>query len=179
MNQSFDLSTADQGIKAPPRRALATMSPDDFNLYKPAGFVLRWYALTLDLAFITPIDLLVRASIGKHLEHLTAYGHDTRALIIGFLATFVPIVIYFVLPTWHNGQTIGKRIVGLRVVATIGQPKLSFVDALMRETIGKAISFGLCGAGLLLMRTSPRLRTLHDYIGRSRVVSFDLSTRLH
>jgi len=179
MNQIMDLATADQGRKAPPRRALAYMSPDDFNLYKPAGFVQRWYAFTLDLAFIAPIDMLVKVSIGKHLEHLAAYGHDIRALILGLLAAFVPIIIYFVLPTWYNGQTIGKRIVGIRVVATIEQPKLSFVDTLMRETIGKAISLGLCGAGLLLMHTSPRQRALHDYIGRSRVVSINLSTRQH
>ena len=45
MTQFAELTTAAHELNISPRRALASTTGDDFTLYKPAGFVLRWYAL--------------------------------------------------------------------------------------------------------------------------------------
>lgn len=179
MTQFAELTTAAHELNVSPRRALASTSGDDFSLYKPAGFVLRWYALTLDLAFIAPLDMLIRVSISRQLEHMTAYGHGGRAVFLSLLATLIPVLLYFVIPTWRTGQTLGKRIVGLRVISTAvaKERRLSFGDALVRETIGKLVSLGAFGAGVLMMRKSPRQRTLHDYLGHSMVITFNLANK--
>ncbi len=172
MNPFTQLATVSTLLKVPPRRTLPSALGDDFSLYVPAGFVLRWYALTLDLVMFAPLHMLIRVSMSQHLERLVAHGHSGRALALSFFAFLIPLLVYFVIPTWRSGQTLGKRIVGIRVITSSKQPALTLVDTLRREVIGKAASIGLCGAGLLLMRGSPRKRALHDYMGRTMVISY-------
>ena len=172
MNPFKQLATVSNILKVPPRRTLASALGDDFSLYVPAGLVLRWYALTLDLVMFAPIHLLTRVSMSQYLERLAAHGQSGRALAWSFFAFLIPVLVYFVIPTWRSGQTLGKRMVGIRVITASRQPALTLVDTLRREVLGKAASIGLCGAGLLMVRGSPRKRALHDYIGRTMVISY-------
>ncbi|MCX6110514.1 MAG: RDD family protein [Proteobacteria bacterium] len=172
MNPFTQLATVSNLLKVPPRRTLASALGDDFSLYGPAGFILRWYALTIDLVMFAPIHMLIRVSMSQYLERLVAHGQSGRAFAWSFFAFLIPVLVYFVIPTWRSGQTLGKRIVGIRVITAARQPALTLADTLRREVLGKAASIALCGAGFLLMRGSPRKRALHDYLGKTMVISY-------
>jgi uncharacterized RDD family membrane protein YckC len=67
-----------------------------------------------------------------------------------------------------TGGTLGKRLLGLRVVRTDGQP-LGFVGAVMR-TVGYALSTPFFNAGFVLALFHPESRALHDLLSGSLVI---------
>ena len=79
-------------------------------------------------------------------------------------------VMYFVLLTWCTGTTIGKRLMNLRVVSADRNEKLSFVDVLYRETVGRF----LCGIsiwiGYIIVGIDKEKRSFHDMLCDTRVV---------
>jgi uncharacterized RDD family membrane protein YckC len=70
--------------------------------------------------------------------------------------------------TGTTGQTPGKLITGLRVVAAGGRPP-SYPRAAARAVVGW-LGVVLAGGGLLSMAFDPAARTLHDRLFRTRVV---------
>ena len=105
------------------------------------------------------------------------------SLIVGLLfATLcVTIVAFIYAPTMMartNGQTLGRMVVGIRVVRAKGQP-MSFGFAMLREVAVKALLFGVVssltfGLASLLDVLWPlwdeENRALHDFIVDTRVI---------
>jgi uncharacterized RDD family membrane protein YckC len=145
---------------------------EDFSVYRPAGFVVRWYALTLDFMLATPLDVLVRLPFARYLERLGAFGDDWRHHLLSALLTAVPLLVYFVGPTLLYGQTLGKHIVGLRVIGEDSSPRLTLQQVLLRETFGKLASALTLGVGFLMVASSSRRRALHDHLARTNVVTY-------
>jgi len=78
---------------------------------------------------------------------------------------------YFVLLEWlWNGQTIGKRLFGLRVISEDGEPA-RFVAVVVRNLV-RVIDFlpVLYGVGLVALVISSRSQRLGDYAGGTFVV---------
>ncbi|MEN9833977.1 MAG: hypothetical protein RL011_170 [Pseudomonadota bacterium] len=143
---------------------------EDLSLYKPASFVQRWYALTLDLAFLGPLNVLVGMPFVRYLEHLEAYGQNSRLLVLSLILKILPIIIYVVIPTWITGQTLGKRIVGIKVVRSDYSLPLSLSQVVVRETLGKLSLVLTLGLGLMSMFSSKRRRGLHDRLSQTLVI---------
>src|SRR5438067_5647286 len=79
--------------------------------------------------------------------------------------------LYFVLLEWlWNGQTIGKRFFGLRVISEDGEPA-RFVAVVVRNLV-RVIDFlpALYGVGLVTLIVSSRPQRLGDYAGGTFVV---------
>ena len=79
--------------------------------------------------------------------------------------------LYFVLLEWlWNGQTIGKRFFGLRVISEDGEPA-RFVAVIVRNLV-RVIDFlpFFYGFGLVALIISPRSQRLGDYAGGTFVV---------
>jgi uncharacterized RDD family membrane protein YckC len=90
---------------------------------------------------------------------------------IALLATFAVAWSYFILMEWlGNGQTIGKRMFGLRVIADNGAPA-GFIAILVRNVI-RVVDFlpGLYGLGLLAIVLSSRSQRLGDLAAGTFVV---------
>lgn len=90
---------------------------------------------------------------------------------IGVLLTFTVAWSYFILLEWlGNGQTIGKRMFGLRVIADDGAPA-SFTAVLVRNLV-RVIDFlpGFYGLGLLAIVVSSRSQRLGDLAAGTFVV---------
>lgn len=136
---------------ARPHEVLRHDLTEDFTVYEPADLVQRWSALTFDLTFAAPLYVVAQLPFERYLERLFAYGHIQQYYVLTGLLTAIPLLLYFVVPTAIWGQTLGKRIVGLRVVARGGSPHLRFWQVLVRETIGRIVtlvSFAQVGPGL-------------------------------
>ena len=73
----------------------------------------------------------------------------------------------------ENGQTLGKRLMKIRVVDEHGNPP-SLRQALVRETLGKILSAICLFLGFLTMITNKEKRGWHDKISGTYVVYDDL-----
>jgi uncharacterized RDD family membrane protein YckC len=155
-----------------PHHVIHHAQAEDFGVYERAGFIARWYAITFDLTFAAPLNIFVHLPFERYLARLTAFGHPTEATIQRLLLMAIPILLYFVVPTLLWGQTLGKRIVGLRVIRQDGEPRLGFGQVLVRETVGRALSLAMLGVGFLMAAAEPEKRAMHDVLTKTDVVSF-------
>lgn len=145
---------------------------EDFTVYQPAGYVLRWYALTLDLTFAAPLDVAVHMPFARLLERLAAYDQLFLHHALAALLTAIPLLVYFIAPTVLYGQTLGKRIVGLRVVRGSFNPHLSVGQVILRETVGKALTIMTFGLTALLPESAERKRAMHDHLAETQVITY-------
>lgn len=135
-----------------------------------AGFFLRFWAYLIDLAItsaataavVTPIFLLLSLPIGT--EALSIYG----------ITKLVLFLLYFVLMTkFTNGQTLGKMILGLRVISAT-EETLTWGTVLFREGVGRYILKTIPG-GLLYLVTAftPKKQGIADLFSDTFVVKED------
>lgn len=75
---------------------------------------------------------------------------------------------YFIVMTYLTGATVGKRLMNLRVVAC-DYSKLTFVNVLYRETIGRYLS-SLLFVGYLMIGVSETKQGLHDRLCDTQVI---------
>lgn len=75
---------------------------------------------------------------------------------------------YFIVMTYLTGATVGKRLMNLRVVAC-NDSKLTFVNVLYRETIGRYLS-SLLFVGYLMIGVSETKQGLHDRLCDTQVI---------
>ena len=132
--------------------------------------VRRVAAAAIDLAFLGAIDTAV---VWFTLRQCDLTWQQARVLPIGPMAAFLALVIvgYLFLFTAASGQTIGKMLVGLRVVA---DPDSSGSES---PTIGQASyralltlpSVLVLGVGFLPALVRPGL-AVHDRLAHTRVV---------
>lgn len=170
------MKTQLQVVEASPYQAYRPVihhdTSEDFTVYRTAGVIARWYALWLDVVLSAPLNVLIHLPFRRYLERLEAYGLVTKYW--GFSATLgaVLLMLYFIAPTLLFGQTLGKRIVGLRVIRANCSPDVGFLRVVVRETIGKILSLGLLGVGFLMPLMNVRHRALHDYLAGTIVVTY-------
>ncbi len=87
-----------------------------------------------------------------------------------FISALLITVLYYALPLTINGQTLGKKIYGLRVLPFEGDRALSWREALTRETVGKGISYITLGIGFFMILWRDDRRALHDLLSKTIVV---------
>ena len=138
--------------------------------YDLAGAGNRGFAALVDFVLATMIFI---GAIFLFTLLTAAIGFQTASLFFGIsvLLTFAIAWSYFILFEWlGNGQTIGKRIFGLRVIADDGAPA-SFTAVLVRNLI-RVIDFlpGFYGIGLLAIVVSSRSQRLGDLAAGTFVV---------
>lgn len=104
-------------------------------------------------------------------------GLVTHSAAVYYVIAIFGFAIYAVLMLSrsgeHNGQTLGKQCLGLRVVSISGPP-VTFAVACKREVLGRLIpsllTFGVYGiVDLLWVLWDPRKQALHDKVGGTYV----------
>jgi uncharacterized RDD family membrane protein YckC len=133
---------------------------------RPARPGERAQAAALDAALFTLVGIMVVYFTGRAARvELEALASAWRWLAAYLAMLGVFYAGYF---TGTTGQTPGKLITGLRVVAAGGRPP-SYPRAAARAVVGW-LGVVLAGGGLLSMAFDPAARTLHDRLFRTRVV---------
>ena len=83
--------------------------------------------------------------------------------------SIIPLVAYFSLSIYFgNGKTLGKRLMGIRVVS-VAHEKISFWHAVERA-LGYGASFLELGFGFLQYFIDSNRRTVHDRIAETIVI---------
>lgn len=124
-----------------------------------ASFLERFAALLLDGFIMLIVGGML---IGFGTEGIfSGYGNSVPALLSW---------IYSVFMTVKYGATLGKMAVKIRVQNEETGANLTFVEAILREVVGKFISGAVLFVGYLWMLWDPKKQTWHDKLGKSVVV---------
>jgi uncharacterized RDD family membrane protein YckC len=140
--------------------------PESRPVERPALLVERLQAAGVDLALLSVVWTLVVYFAGRAARVSMTGLVPAWPWLLAYLAFLgVTYSVYF---TGTTGQTLGKMLVGLRVVDSSGQPP-GYFRAFLRSILG-ASGVLLAGLGLLPMAFDPARRALHDRALRTRVI---------
>jgi uncharacterized RDD family membrane protein YckC len=93
---------------------------------------------------------------------------ENKVLILKTFLGFVP-TIYFVLTTYFtNGQSIGKKILGIKIIS-IYHHRIGLWHCIERS-LGYVASTLELGIGFFQVFWNPNRMTLHDKIGETMVI---------
>ncbi|HSX39578.1 MAG TPA: RDD family protein [Candidatus Saccharimonadales bacterium] len=138
-----------------PPQAAQTMVP----AVQYASFGVRFLALFIDVIIITIVKVVI----------VQLMGGDKAPEGIGALLWLVGAA-YMVVLTSIKGQTLGKMALKIRVQREDNGANLSFIEAILREVVGKFASGIVLGLGYLWVIWDPKKQGWHDKIAKSVVV---------
>lgn len=101
-------------------------------------------------------------------QNLAAVG-GFIGLLLGLAGAIVAYILYVIVPTGKTGMTIGKRIMGIKVVDREGNPP-GIGKAFLRESVGKLLSEVIFGLGFILAAFDNQRRAWHDRIAGTYVI---------
>lgn len=135
------------------------------NVY--AGFWLRFWAYLIDIIGVWSLDNLLIKPVFKALN-LSQYDFAILSPIT--IGSAVVFYLYFLLMTKYLGQTLGKMVLGLKVVS-LKEEKLSWGTVFFREVIGRFIVRTLLfGFTYILVGVLPKKQGLHDVFADTSVI---------
>jgi len=157
-----------ENIGAPEQES--TVAPSDeanLNKYRAAGFWIRLFAFSIDLLVIMGLNAIIWDSwlpVATQPSLLFQVLH-TNELFLGLTGA-----LYFILMTRYFQQTLGKMIVGIKVVQHSGEP-LSWITVIFRELVARSLSqiMGL-NLGYVVCWFNAEKRCAHDFLSDTWVV---------
>lgn len=154
---------ADVELKARP-----TPKPTPQYIYAP--FFNRAVAFVLDAIVLIFLTFILANVAGLLTGSPSTSQAAAQFMMVWMLMTTVTYVGYFgyCFTEWH-GQTIGKRMMGVRVVKINGT-SLSWSDAFLRCWVGYLLALAPLGLGFWWALFDKEKRGWHDMIAETRVV---------
>ncbi len=131
------------------------------------GFGLRYGAWMFDF-LITLIAIMTFTFVVTALSNRSVVEAN-QDLILVTLLTLLLILLNFVAFAGRTGQTIGMRILGIRIAKLNGQP-FTIKDALVRHLIGYPLAMLGLFLGFLWVLWDPRQQGWHDKLAKTVVV---------
>lgn len=132
---------------------------------KYAGFWIRWAA-----SFIDGLVLIIPHFIVGFIFSIMTAGIAAKVLVN--IASFAVTWIYFIFMTNKYQATLGKKVVGIKVISNKSD-KLTLGQIVLRETVGKLASAFILLIGYLMIAFTSRKQGLHDMIADTVVVYKD------
>jgi uncharacterized RDD family membrane protein YckC len=145
--------------------------------YRAAGPGSRFLAQVIDLVLLV-IVLAIAIAAAAAFGDLT--GQGGLALLLGILLSFVIVVGYFwTLEALWSGKTLGKYVMGLRVVGDLGEP-VTFTAASIRNLV-RIVDFlpFFYALGLVVLFVNGRGKRLGDLAAGTIVVRDREAVSLH
>lgn len=132
-----------------------------------AGFWLRFWAYLIDIIAVWSLDHLLVKPVFKALN-LSQYDFTILSPIT--IGSAVVFYLYFLLMTKYFGQTLGKMVLGLKVVS-LKEESLSWGTVFFREVVGRFIVRTLMfGFTYILVGVLPKKQGLHDIFSDTSVI---------
>ena len=133
-----------------------------------APFLLRCGALIVDYIIVVAcpvIGILASHSMGNDGAKLLNSELSSTGWLIGILVALTNFVIF----PLFSGQTVGKMLIGLRIVNDDGTaPTLGKI--LFRHLIGYPLTILTAGLGFLFSVFNQNGKALHDYVAGTVVI---------
>lgn len=141
------------------------------------GVVTRGVALSIDGAAAGAIFAIGGVIVSFAIAALGFAEIGTAASLLSAGAVWVVFVIVYFIGCWATtGQTLGMRMMGLRLINADGNP-----PNVCRSTVryfGRFLSILLLFGGYVLVLVHPRRRALHDVMAGTYVVYADAPPEL-
>lgn len=134
----------------------------------PAGFWLRVLAAIIDSIVCNAVVFIMGFAIGFLVQtNHYAFNEMTELLIMAM--GIVVTLFYYIFFTGYGGQTPGKMALQIKVIHNNGS-EIGYGQAVLRETIGKMISYLLLCIGYLMVGLRRDKRGLHDLLANTKVI---------
>ncbi|NCT55984.1 RDD family protein [bacterium] len=153
-----------------------------------AGFLERFLASFIDGIIVMVgfyIVMIPLALIGGGMSTLMLPADNSGTDALGIFMMLVIYLIAMVMPLLYyiyfytkNGQTLGKKILNIKVVRPADNSYLSWGRVLLRETVGKLLSSFFFGLGYFWYFSSAERQAWHDSISDSIVVKTDSTGKI-
>jgi uncharacterized RDD family membrane protein YckC len=138
------------------------------------GFFRRFFAFLLDVVAIMLLASVMallsyigyKVGLSGHGRSVTWYNAVPLLYLLTWGLIFL-VTLYFVVFHGGGGKTIGKWLLGLRVVGP-GQSAVTYGQAFLRWLV--MVAFAPLGLGFLWILWSPEKRGWHDYLARTWVI---------
>jgi uncharacterized RDD family membrane protein YckC len=121
---------------------------------EPAGFMPRLLAWVIDALVLSSLSIALNLTVG---------GGEGIALALGLG------VVYTVGLWWATGATLGKAVMGLKVIAANGYERIDGATAVLRY-VGYIVSALPLYLGFFWIAVDPTRQGWHDKIAKTRVV---------
>ncbi len=150
---------------------LSIKTPEQIELtYSVAGIGSRFYAAMLDTLLLTLIGVIGGFVIATAITELDDIFGNWLAAIGGLVVFALFWGYYMLFEVTMNGQSPGKRALGLRVIKEGGYP-VSFADSAIRNLVRIIDFLPFCyGIGLIAMLMNKNWRRLGDLAAGTLVV---------
>jgi uncharacterized RDD family membrane protein YckC len=154
--------TVSEGTTAPQ----STDPPVTDRVVQYAGFWMRFWAYLVDLIVIGSVN---RILIYPLLQWLDLPMSDSGIFSLEAILTAIVFYAYFVLMTKWSGQTLGKMVLGIRVVGK-EDDGLPWTTVLFRELVGRFISKTIFFIGYIIVGFTNTKIGLHDIFADTYVI---------
>lgn len=147
---------------------LAVLSPEKTIItYRLSGIGSRIAAHFIDLAIYLVVIIILMIFVTSTIRQV---DETIGNVIIALMSTFGFFVYFILFEGLWNGQTLGKKVVGIRVRMADGLP-LTFGAAVGRNLLRPADMFpGTYFMGLLAMFCSPKSQRFGDLVANTVVI---------
>jgi uncharacterized RDD family membrane protein YckC len=135
--------------------------------YEQAGFGLRFGALLFDLLTMM-MAWMAATFLLSYLSNKSVVSSNGMLAAV-YLVAFGLFLVNFVLLAGLSGKTIGKHIIGIRIVREDGEP-LGPASAAYRHLVGYPLSALGAFLGFLWILWDPKQQGWHDKLVRTMVV---------
>lgn len=132
------------------------------------GFGRRLVATLIDSLIFFVVQSLVDISFGVPFLPGSGVSNVGIENLLNFLSTLLWIV-YVVGYQGYTGQTLGKKVMGIKVVDVSGN-KPSYFTFFLRDVIGKLVSSIILLIGYFMVLWDGKKQGLHDKIAGTFVV---------
>lgn len=137
-----------------------------------AGFFVRLSAYIIDSIIVGTVLMMIK--IPKLIFGLINPNiFLLKPLLFKFsimdILLYLLSLTYFVSMTYLFGATLGKKLLKIKVCKADGE-KLSFIDTLYRESIGRYLSTLIIFIGYIIIGADSEKRGLHDILSDTRVI---------
>lgn len=147
---------------------MKTFGNDNFIL---AGFSVRLAAYFIDIIIVNILLCIIRFPmwiIRLFNKNMILFQPLLFDFNIYDIFLYIVSVFYFIIMLYYGGATIGKKLMKIKVVSTNGN-KLTFLNIIYRETIGKYLS-SIFFIGYIMIICDKYKKGLHDILCDTQVI---------
>lgn len=142
-----------------------------------AGFFTRLFAQMIDLVFFSLLLFAVTLCVGVVIGIIsgaTGASTDNVAETLSSMSFYFVLILlpgYFIILTGKYGKTLGKKILGIKVVKKeLPSATPGLLKALIRYIVGFFIDWITFGIGNLWQLWNPEKQALHDKVAGTIVI---------
>lgn len=153
------------------KKDIKLVKTSEFADYEMAHRGLRTVAFLIDGIFLGIMQNLVQVAtvfMATKFLHLQASQYTVPILILNMTLAF----FYWIYCGKNLGGTLGKKMLGLRIVSSDNTLELSYKQLILRETLGKMLSGLVFGIGYLRAYFVKDKKTWHDLVSKTMVIKF-------